>query len=582
MSTTVRALLFLCCLAACSPVSPTVDGGSGGGVSGGGTARVVDAGDPTAALFEPTHLVEVRIDVAPADWETLRNQTRDLFTLLAGNCTSQPFPSPFTTFEGTVTVDGTRLERSTVKKKGFLGSLSVNRPSLKLKFDSNIPKQKVSGLDAMTLNNAQQDPSIVRQCLGYALFKKAGLRAPRCNFAHVVVNGVDLGVYAHVEAIDIDFLKRHFAKSSGALYEGTLSDFTPTFVGTFDLKNTGDRAQLDAVSRALMASDSELETKLSAVIDLNQFIDFWAMETLLRHWDGYAGNTNNFFIYDDPETGRFTFLPWGADAVFGAEPSSADNPEGAMLRGVLTRRLYGVPALRQRYLARVRSLLSSVFFESELRREVMRMESLVRPHVHPIQAAQLTNGLADVRRFIDTRRTNLTRELTAAPALAPAGERPSPCMYPIGRFDSTFSTTWGTITTDNPFGLGSTATFDLSLDAGTISYTRMASTAGIDTGGNDGPRAGVNLVAARADGSFALVGLRFLPQLYPPAPDAGVIALDLMQRVGVVLEFNGVVKPLGLLGPGTVEFTSASDADGGVVSGHVSGQVVTWPFGAGM
>ncbi|MER2560800.1 MAG: hypothetical protein ABTQ32_08780 [Myxococcaceae bacterium] len=27
----------------------------------------------------------MRIDVAPADWEVLRNQTRDLFTLLSGN-----------------------------------------------------------------------------------------------------------------------------------------------------------------------------------------------------------------------------------------------------------------------------------------------------------------------------------------------------------------------------------------------------------------------------------------------------------------------------------------------------------------
>ncbi|MBL8938845.1 MAG: CotH kinase family protein [Archangium sp.] len=579
----MRPLLLIVCLTACSPVAPTVDGGSGGGSAAGGSAvQVVDAGDPTAPLFDPDHLVEVSIDVAPADWEVLRNQTRDLFTLLSGNCTSQPFPSPFTTFESTVTVDGTRLPRSTVKKKGFLGSLSVNRPSLKLKFDANVPKQKVSGLDAMTLNNAQQDPSIVRQCLGYALFRKAGLRAPRCNFAHVVVNGADLGVYAHVEAIDNDFLERHFTKKSGSLYEGTLSDFTTTFVGTFDLKNTGDRSDLERVTAALRATDAELEVKLAAVIDLNQFIDFWAMETLLRHWDGYAGNTNNFFIYDDPETGRFTFIPWGADAVFGAEPSSADNPEGPMLRGVLARRLYNVPALRQRYLARVRSLLSSVFFESELRREVVRMENLVRPHVHPIQAAQLSNGLADVRRFIDTRRTNLTRELTAAPALAPSGERASPCLYPLGRFDSTFSTNWGTITSENPFGVSS-ATFDLTLDGGTLPFARTASTAGIDTGGNDGPKAGVNLIAARADGTAMLVGLRMLPQLYPPAPDAGVIPLDLVQRVGIVVEFvGGVVKPIGLLGPGTVEFTSASDVDGGVVSGHVSGQVVSWPFGAGM
>lgn len=121
----------------------------------------------------------------------------------------------------------------------------------------------------MTLNNAQQDPSIVRQCLGYALFAKAGLVAPRCNFAHVKVNGTDLGVYAHVEAIDKDLLRRRFDKAGGNLYEGTLSDFNPTFERTFDLKNTVvDRSDLAAVTAALTAPDAELLARLEPLVDV--------------------------------------------------------------------------------------------------------------------------------------------------------------------------------------------------------------------------------------------------------------------------------------------------------------------------
>jgi hypothetical protein len=318
------------------------------------------------------------------------------------------------------------------------------------------------------------------------------------------------------------------------------------------------------------------------VLDLDQFIDFWAMETLLRHWDGYAGNTNNYFVYDDPSTQRLTFVPWGADAVFGVEPESVDDPEGPLLRGVLVRRLYGVPALRQRYLTRLRALLDAHFVESDLRAEVTRIDRLVRPLLHPIQASQYSNGLADVRRFIDTRKTVLTRVLASPPASPATGERPSPCMYPVGRFDSVFRTTWGTLAAQNPFGLG-TATFDLSLDAGVITYVGAASTAGLDTSGKDGPRVGVNVAAASADGGFAVMGLRLIPQLYPPLPDAGPVPLDLVLRTGVVLEYTGgVIKPVGVLGRGTIEFTGAGTVDGGVVSGHLSAQVLTWPFGAGM
>lgn len=542
----------------------------------------VDAGDPTAVIFAPDHLVDVRLELSPADWDTLRNQTRDLFTLLAGDCTSQPFPSPFTTFNATATIDGQRLEQVTVKKKGFLGSLSANRPSLKLKFDDFIVGQEVSGLDAMTLNNAQQDPSVVRQCLGYALFARAGLVAPRCNFAHVFVNGVDLGVYAHVEGIDKDLLKRHFEKKGGNLYEGTLSDFTTTYVNTFDLKDDKtDRSDLGRVLFAMTASDADLMTQLGAVMNTDQFIDFWAMETLVRHWDGYAGNTNNFFLYDDPTSGKFVWIPWGADAVFHTGPVTADQPEGPLLRGEVARRLYGIPEVRARYLARVRELLDTVFVEATLTSELTRMQALITPHLHPIQAGQFATGLADVRGFIMNRRARLTALLSAPPP-TPSGGRPSPCMERLGTFRSDFSTTWGTLGAMNPFATGP-ATFDLVMDGGPGPFIVSGASAGLDTQGNDGAKMGLNLVAAQSDGGFTAAVIRLNPALYPPPPGTNPGAFDLFTRVGYVLQFRGgQIVPIALFGTGTLEFNDAGVTDGGVVSGRVTTEVLSWPFGGGM
>lgn len=36
-----------------------------------------------------------------------------------------------------------------------------------------------------------------------------------------------------------------------------------------------------------------------------------AAEVLVAHWDGYAGNLNNTYLYADPSDGRFRFVPWG-------------------------------------------------------------------------------------------------------------------------------------------------------------------------------------------------------------------------------------------------------------------------------
>ena len=191
----------------------------------GGPDAATDAGpDLTGPLFAPDHVLDVRIDVAPADWDLIRHQNRTISDLL-GACLMAPFVSPFTYVEATVTIDGQRLERVGLRKKGFLGSLDDDKPSLRLKLDEYVDDQQLAGLSSLTFNNSKQDPSYVRQCLTYRTFAAAGVPAPRCNFAHVRVGGADLGVFVHVENVGKPFLRRHFADDGGNLYEGTLSDF---------------------------------------------------------------------------------------------------------------------------------------------------------------------------------------------------------------------------------------------------------------------------------------------------------------------------------------------------------------------
>src|SRR5262249_49774481 len=152
-----------------------------------------------------------------------------------------------------------------VRKKGFLGSLDPVKPGLKLKFDEYVNGQRFLDLKQMTLNNSRQDPSYVHQCLSYATFNAAGIPASRCNFAHVKVNGADLGLYVHVESASKDFLERTYPNPEGNLYEGTLSDFRDGWTATFDLKtntSANDRSDLNPVVDALKAPDDQLLAKL--------------------------------------------------------------------------------------------------------------------------------------------------------------------------------------------------------------------------------------------------------------------------------------------------------------------------------
>jgi spore coat protein CotH len=205
-------LLLLLVLGGCGDTeSSSVAENADAGVSSSPDAGESDPGpDLTEAMFQADHVLDIRIDMQQSDWDELRVQTRSFFDVLGTSCLMSPPPRPFTYFPATVTIDGEEVTQVGVRKKGFFGSLSDTKPSLKIKFSEYLPEQRFSGMKRLTLNNNKSDPSHIKQCIGYQLFAKAGVPAPRCSFANVTVNGTNLGIFTNVESIKKQFLARHF------------------------------------------------------------------------------------------------------------------------------------------------------------------------------------------------------------------------------------------------------------------------------------------------------------------------------------------------------------------------------------
>ncbi len=348
------------------------------------------SGDPEAAgaikppgnvggdddLFAPTRVLQVAISLAPEHFQTLRQQGRSLAET-ARECMPE---FEYSEFAATVTIDGTTLHDVAVRKKGFLGSLSSVRPSLKLDFDELHKGRSYQHSTRMTLNNNRQDASTLRQCLAYQLFEQAGLPAPRCNFARVSVNGEDLGIYTHVEEIKKPFLERVFGDKSGNLYEAQLADFGEHLGQRFEKKTNereNDRSDLAAVAQVMALPDEQFVPAIRALIDIDAFIRYWAMESLLGIWDSATGNANNFYLYRSPADGLFHFIPWGADTAFvgthvlkpGAGPLYRDFR--------LAQRLYGIDDYRDAYHATLQNYLENHWDEAALLQRIAEWQSLL-------------------------------------------------------------------------------------------------------------------------------------------------------------------------------------------------------------
>lgn len=589
----VLGIVFGAGVAACGGSDPGPGNVDGGAID---APAVPDAalGTPDAApdmagpLYAPDHIVEVQIDMAAADWTTMRNQTRQFPQLLEGNCLAQPFPSPFTKFPAAITIDGTHFDMVAVHKKGFLGSLSTEKPSIKVDFNDFIAGQKYLGLGKITLNNAHQDPSYIRQCLTYPVFAAAGLKAPRCNFAHVRVNGEDLGLYVNVETYGDTWLSHNYADGSGNLYEGTLSDFRTDFVNTFDPKTNGstaDRSDLQPIVSILeTASDAQLVAQLSSLVDMDEFFTYWATEIITGHWDGYANNLNNFYIYHDPTSGKIEFLPYGADATFspnhpfGPGGNGTQTPPNAVAaKGLLARRLYLNAATRGLYLSKLHTLLDSAWNETTLLQEIDRMALLVTP------LADAGDGVwpaavQEVRNFVTNRRSVLDAELGAGTPnwTYPLGG--SPCLTQIGTVSGTFTASWGTINSPNPFMQGG-GTIDLVESGSTIGLNPIGAEAGPDPnptpGAPEGPHPVVQLIGQRADGKIMVVAFSVYPSLYVAGT---TVDLNLFSAYGVVYRFDPATMSATQDGVviGTIHFNQAGSSSGAAVSGTFTGDVDMW------
>ena len=326
-------------------------------------------------LYAPDRIMAVDIRMSADDFEKLRAEGR---TLASTDRECIP-PFEYTEFTARVSIDGDRMDNVIVRKKGYMGSLSPSIPSLKLDFNDLQKGRTYQNSSRMTLNNNRQDPSNARQCMAYDQFREAGIAAPRCNYARVTVNGETLGVFTNVEPLKKPFLTRAFGNDEGNQYEAQTADFGTWLSQRFEKKTNekeNDRSDLQAVAEALALPDEQMLNVLPQLVDVDEFIRFWAVETLLGAWDSATGNANNFHIYRNPEDGLFHFIPWGADTAF-----RGDHPlkplTGVFYRNFrLADRLFQIPEYRAAYYAELENLLETQWDENALTDRLARIRQL--------------------------------------------------------------------------------------------------------------------------------------------------------------------------------------------------------------
>lgn len=330
----------------------------------------------------------------------------------------------------TVKVGTNVYEKVAVHVKGAAGSgRSVDdNPALTLNFKKLVPGRRLSGLDKLHLNNSVQDPSLLNESVASFLYLRAGVPTARSTHAVVSLNGRDLGVYVLKEGYNHSFVRRNFPDPDGNLYDGG-------FVADVDQelkRDAGEEADAHAGLHALAAAARTEDPKarrdaVAALLDVDRFITMAAIQEFTADWDGYVDNHNNYRLYHNGKTGRFTFVPHGMDQLFGEVDRGIDPGTG----GLVSAAVFGVGEWRAQYFERLGALVDGSLdaaLKEHLAAVRARVETVLaaRPSEDAAarreqmqhQAAQIFERLKSVRRQLAERPKTLQLAAGAAAPIA--------------------------------------------------------------------------------------------------------------------------------------------------------------------
>ncbi|WP_255298564.1 CotH kinase family protein [Brevibacillus dissolubilis] len=240
-----------------------------------------------------------------------------------------------------VTINGETVENVGLRTKGNLTLRSVaqmedsDRFSFKIDFDHYIDQQNLHGLKKLNLNNNYTDPSQMREFLSYSLMEKMGLPTPAFSYMYITINGKEWGLYLGVEAIEETFLARNFAEGTGDLYkpDGVGSDLKWISDDIDDYTGIGLKTNLESTDQSALINMLDAINNggdISKVLDVDEMLRYFALNTALVNLDHYQGNLkHNYYLYE--ENGVFSMLPWDynmAFAGFGVGGGGGGRPPG--------------------------------------------------------------------------------------------------------------------------------------------------------------------------------------------------------------------------------------------------------------
>jgi len=315
--------------------------------------------------------------------------------------------------------------------------------SMKLDFDKPDSNVRFYGVKKLNFHSMNNDPSMLRDRLGYALFREMGIATPRTAHARLLVNGKLEGLYIAVEQIDGVFARSRFREGGlGNVYKEIwpMHDAAATYVAALETNATQPNVQHMLDFRAAIAQSRAAAERF---YDRDYMLRYLAVDRVTMNDDGVVrflcvmgltGNNpgpfgnHNYYWYEETQSGRMWLIPWDLDKSFlvttdvlvypkwtdAAACSCTGNAAyGSQMPTSCDPLFQHIQSTIADYESAVDAFIAGPFAKSHVDQLIDDWAAQIRPHVQATAGqngaetlAQWETGVADLKRMADDARVD--------------------------------------------------------------------------------------------------------------------------------------------------------------------------------
>lgn len=214
------------------------------------------------------------------------------------------------------------------------GYKTCSKLSMKIKINWDGREERFYGLKKLQFHSMNLDESMMRDRLGYHLFREMGVPAPRAVHARLLINGDFAGLFALVEQIDSRFIKYNFDDDDGNLYKEIWPlDSNGEVQSEVDFRgglktNEKDNPSFELIRSFGSAMETAIESQIPLIqedmMNMEETMAMVVVDRTIRHDDGpfhwyCSGNScspHNFYWYEEPNNKKLHVIPWDLDNAF--------------------------------------------------------------------------------------------------------------------------------------------------------------------------------------------------------------------------------------------------------------------------